>query len=184
MEINEALERIKPLQTPRRYAHTLRVLETAADMARRFKADIQITGLTAALHDCAKDISETLIPVYGDKIGDFILYPEVYHAPLGAFYAEDVLKIKDRRVLDGIFYHCTGRPAMPVEEKIVYLADALEPGRSYDGAAELRRTLAENGLNRTVAEYAESNLNYLSKRGGLIHPLTKDTLEFYRQQSE
>lgn len=182
MEINQALERIKPLQTPKRYAHTLRVLETAAQMARRFKADIQITGLTAALHDCAKDISEALIPIYGDRIGDFILYPEIYHAPLGALYAEDVLKIRDIRVLNGIFYHCTGRPAMPKEEKIVYLADALEPGRNYSGVAELRRTLADKGLDRTVAEYAESNLNYLDKQGELIHPLTKYTMEFYKQR--
>ncbi len=54
------------------------------------------------------------------------------------FYAYDVLGITDKRVLSGIWYHCTGRPAMPLEEKIVYLADALEPGRNYEGVEKLR----------------------------------------------
>lgn len=183
MELNEALERVKPLLTSKRYAHTMRVLDTALELAGKWGADEKVTALTAALHDCAKNITKYIMPVYGGFIGDFAHYPEVSHAPLGALYAGDVLKITDRRVLAGIWYHCTGRPAMPLEEKIVYLADALEPGRDYDGVERLR-TLLKESLDLAVREYARSNLSYLREQGGLIHPLGKQTFEYYNKLLE
>ena len=123
------------------------------------------------------------MPVYGPMRGDFARYPAVRHAPLGAFYARDVFKIRDCRILEGICYHCTGRPAMPLEEKIVYLADALEPGRNYDGVERLR-LLPEKSLDLAVREYARSNLSYLSGQGGCIHPLSERTREYYEKLLE
>lgn len=183
MELEEALERIKPILTPGRYAHTIRVLDTSLKFARKWGADQKLVALTAALHDCAKNISEELMPVYGPMLGDFARYPAVRHAPLGAFYARDVFKIRDCRILEGICYHCTGRPAMPLEEKIVYLADALEPGRNYDGVERLR-LLPEKSLDLAVREYARSNLSYLSGQGGCIHPLSERTREYYEKLLE
>lgn len=183
MELKEALGRVKPLLTPKRYEHTLRVIDAAAELARLWKADQPLTALTAALHDCAKNITQYIMPAYGRFIGDFMLYPEVSHAPLGALYAYDVLGITDKRVLSGIWYHCTGRPAMPLEEKIVYLADALEPGRNYEGVEKLR-PLAKESLDLAVREYARSNLSYLRGQGGRIHPLGEKTFAYYKKLTE
>ena len=159
------------------------MLDTSLKLARKWGADQKLVALTAALHDCAKNISEELMPVYGPMLGDFARYPAVRHAPLGAFYARDVFKIRDCRILEGICYHCTGRPAMPLEEKIVYLADALEPGRNYDGVERLR-LLPEKSLDLAVREYARSNLSYLSGQGGCIHPLSERTREYYEKLLE
>lgn len=69
----------------KRYEHTLRVMDAAAELARLWKADQPLTALTAALHDCAKNITQYIMPAYGRFIGDFMLYPEVSHAPLERF---------------------------------------------------------------------------------------------------
>lgn len=167
-----------PWLVSERKAHIARVVETARGLCMLYGGDIKKTELIAVLHDCAKGIEKDLLTHYEHFVKDFIFYPPTLHAPLGAFWARDYFGIEDQTVLDGIHYHCTGRSNMPLEEKIVFLADAIEPGRSYQGVEELRET-AKTSLDLAVQRYLEHTIKYLN--GKEINPLTLQALRFYSE---
>ena len=127
-----------------RYIHTLGVMYTAASMAMRHGADVQKAMTAGLLHDCGKycDVNEQILLCrkHHIKLSDAELeVPALIHARLGAYFAEYEYGITDSEILDAITYHTTGRPAMTMIEKIVYLADYIEPGRKkIPGLAEVR----------------------------------------------
>lgn len=167
-----------PWLAPERKAHIESVVQAARGLCMLYGGDLERTELIAVLHDCAKGIEKALLFHYEQFVKDFMPYPPTLHAPLGAFWARDYFGIEDQTVLDGIRYHCTGRPNMPLEEKIVFLADAIEPGRSYPGVEELRN-IAKESLDLAVQRYLEHTVKYLD--GKEINPLTLQALRFYSE---
>ncbi len=167
-----------PWLAPERKAHIEGVVQAARGLCMLYGGDLERTELIAVLHDCAKGIEKALLFHYEQFVKDFMPYPPTLHAPLGAFWARDYFGIEDQTVLDGIRYHCTGRPNMPLEEKIVFLADAIEPGRSYPGVEELRN-IAKESLDLAVQRYLEHTVKYLD--GKEINPLTLQALRFYSE---
>lgn len=145
------LQAIKTRMPKKRYTHTIGVMQTAIDLAKHYGEDVEKAQIAAILHDIAKYADEawmcTIIKKY--DLGDELLSwgTEIMHGPVGAWIAENELKITDQLILDAITYHTTGRANMTNLEKIIFIADMIEPNRKFPGVDELRDT-AYTSLNK------------------------------------
>ncbi|WP_100372217.1 bis(5'-nucleosyl)-tetraphosphatase (symmetrical) YqeK [Bacillus sp. FJAT-45037] len=179
MEKDQALELVRPHLTEHRYQHTLGVVETAKELAARFGADVKKAELAAVFHDYAKfrdkdemrdlvksTLKEKDILEYGD---------ELLHAPCGAYFVQKEIGLTDSEVLGAIHYHTTGHPDMTLLEKVVFLADYIEPGRQFKGVEEVRE-LATTDLDEAIIQSLENTIYFLMKRRQPIYP---DTLNTY-----
>mgnify|MGYP004567336233 FL=1 len=131
------LSYLKATLRPKRFRHTLGVAYTAANLAAVHNADEDKALLAGLLHDCAKFYETEEQITLCEKAGIPLteterLNPALIHGKLGAFYAETKYQVDDEEILSAIRYHTTGHPDMTVLEKIIYLADYIEPGRSMD----------------------------------------------------
>ncbi|MED1602547.1 bis(5'-nucleosyl)-tetraphosphatase (symmetrical) YqeK [Alkalihalophilus marmarensis] len=181
MEREAALNKVKPHLTEHRYQHTLGVVETSISLAKRYGADQNKAELAAIFHDYAKfrdkqemrglvqsTLKEKDVLGYGD---------ELLHAPCGAYYVKEEIGIKDEEVLNAIRYHTTGKPDMTLLEKVVFLADYIEPGRQFKGVSEVRE-LSEKDLDEAIIKSLENTITFLMKRRQPVYP---DTLNTYNQ---
>jgi predicted HD superfamily hydrolase involved in NAD metabolism len=174
VSINEKIVKAKKLIT--RYldgtkaAHCLRVAATARDLAEHHKnADPQKAYLAGLLHDLARFLPDAELLQIAAKnqlsIEDYEKeYPVLLHGKVAAFLAKTELNITDQEILAAIQYHTLGRKDMSPLEKIIYVADFIEPHRAYSLAEEVRRT-ATVDLDRAVAEKARAVLKYAEQNG-------------------
>lgn len=172
--VKEALAYLKPS----RRKHTLGVALTAAKYAAQYKLPEKSVILAAALHDAAKNMPPDAPELSGFSAPEDVP-PPVMHQYTGAYVAEHTLGIEDEDVLNAVRYHTSGRPNMSDLEKLIFLADMLEPGRDFKGIEKLRKTLASD-LNECMYLSLKHELKYLKKRGGEIYPLTFRAYEYYK----
>ena len=169
-----------------RYEHTTGVMYTAASLTMCYGADMQKALIAGLLHDCGKFAPPReqieLCGKYGIELSSSELdMPALIHAKLGAYLAEREYGVTDREILDSIRYHTTGRPGMTMLEKIVYIADYIEPGRrEIPGLAEVRGVVFQD-IDRAVCLSAERTVQYLSSSGKSVDPMTAKTYEFYKK---
>lgn len=173
MEREQALKIVKAQLTEHRYQHTLGVMDTAILLAKRFDADEKKAELAAIFHDYAKfrpkDEMRKIIVCEGLP-EDLLEYnAELWHAPVGAYLAEHEAGITDSEVLSAIRYHTSGRRGMTKLEKIIYLADYIEPGRHFPGVAEVRE-LAKANLNDALIKAVQNTILFLMKKNQVIYP--------------
>lgn len=166
---------------PKRMPHVLGTEQEAVRLARRYGADETKARIAALLHDCTKkldlDAQLALCKKYGitlDALEQKAL--KLLHSKTGAAIARSVFGVEDD-VCDAIFYHTTGKPDMTLLEKIIYLADYIEPTRDFPGVEELRKTVYEDldrglllGLNMTIDEMEEM--------GSPVHHMTRDARDY------
>lgn len=174
---------------PRRYEHTLGVEYTAAALAMRYGADIKKARLAGLLHDCAKCLSDEkrlkICRKHNISVNEVELRnPYLLHAKVGSFLAMDEYGVKDTDVINAILNHTTGRPGMSMLEKIIFIADYIEPGRKNAPNLEEIRKLAFIDIDRTLLRVLEDTLSYLSEGEGETDPMTKKTYDFYCKESE
>ncbi|NEU31617.1 HD domain-containing protein [bacterium LRH843] len=167
MNREEALHCVKPHLTEHRYTHTLGVMNTAVILAKRFQADEKKAELAAIFHDYAKfrDKNE-MRKLVKDKLPDKTILEygdELLHAPCGAYFLEQEVGIVDEDILDAIRYHTTGRPNMTVLDKVIFLADYIEPGRRFKGVEEVRELACKN-LDEALLQALENTVSFLMKR--------------------
>ncbi len=160
----------------KRYEHSLRVSETAATLAERFGVDINQARLAGLLHDNARDLPNNILlqmaQAFGIVLNDVERFePVLLHAPLGAKIAQAEYGVGDTTILHAISLHTTGGPYMTLLDKIIYVADAIEPGRSYPGVDEIRLA-AQKDLDTVLLATYDHSLRYLLICQGLIHPAT------------
>lgn len=157
--------------SPSRWQHTLGVESTAASLAKRYGCDEGKAAEAALFHDCAKSMEtpQELIDIcqrgHIDLSEDEIGSPEVLHAPAGAVIAREIYGIIDTEVLDAIRWHTTGHAGMTLIEKIVYLADMIEPGRKDFGGLAYLRDIAYKDLDKAIVAAAESTIRYVRSKG-------------------
>ena len=172
-----------------RYEHSLGVAYTSAALAMRFDADVQKALTAGILHDCAKCLShEEQLKIY--KKQDLPVTDserknlKLLHAKVGAYLAEKEYGVTDPEILSAIRYHTTGRPGMTKLEKIVFLADIIEPNRRvFPEMNEIRREIfadLDGGLTLTLKYLLE----YLAQSGEEIDPTTEETWRYYNGDSE
>ena len=168
-----------------RYEHTLGVMYTAASMAMRYDEDVEKALLAGLLHDCAKCISgENKIKLcnkYHLSVSEVEKKnPSLLHAKLGAFLAAKKYHIKDKDVINAIASHTTGCPNMTLLDKIIYIADYIEPGRKeLPNMAEVRK-LAFTDINECLYRILEDSLVYLSSKNISVDPMTEKTYLYYK----
>jgi predicted HD superfamily hydrolase involved in NAD metabolism len=175
MNREQMIAKVKAEMPERRWLHTQGVMETAVTLAIRFGEDPVRSELAAILHDVAKYWKvERMEQVIRDQDLPSVLLQydkELWHAPVGAWVAEHEYGVTDAEVLDAIRYHTSGRREMSKLEKIVYLADYMEPGRDFPGVAAIRE-LSEQDLNAALLAGFNSTITFLLEKGKRIFPLT------------
>lgn len=168
-----------------RYEHTLGVAYVAACLATLYEADPAKALRAGMLHDCAKCLDSDelfrLCQKYNISISDVEKRnpKALLHAKVGAKLASDVYGEKNENVLDAIEYHTTGRPGMSILEKIIFVADYIEPGRNKAQDLQEIRKLAFRDIDMCVVKILQNTLAYLESQDGEIDPATKKTLEYY-----
>jgi predicted HD superfamily hydrolase involved in NAD metabolism len=179
MDREQALEIVKPQLTEHRYVHTIGVMETAIMLAEKYGADRKKAELAAIFHDYAKfrPKEEMRQIIVDQKMPNILLEfnSELWHAPVGAFLAEKEAGIKDGEILDAIRFHTSGRVGMTLLDKIIYLADYIEPGRHFPGVDEVR-DLAEKDLDIALIQSMKNTILFLMKKNQQVFP---DTFNAY-----
>ena len=171
------------LEKESRKAHSLRVAEFACRYAKKFGVP-ERQALTAALfHDCAKNLPLDSPLLSGFECLQDVPAP-VVHQFAGAYLAKEKFGVSDESVLNAIRYHTSGRENMTAIEKLLYLADMLEDGRSFDGVDELRKALDEKGVDACMKESLFRSLAFVEERGLPVYPLTKRAYEYLKNEGE
>jgi predicted HD superfamily hydrolase involved in NAD metabolism len=175
MEREEALKLVKEQLTEHRYQHTLGVMETAVSLARMYGADEQKAELAAIFHDYAKfrpkDEMKAIIADQGFPQDLLEFNAELWHAPVGAYLVEKEAGITDGEILAAIRYHTSGRIGMTLLEKIIYLADYIEPGRHFPGVDEVR-AIAKVNLDQALIKAVQNTILFLLKKNQTVYPDT------------
>lgn len=169
------IEAVRSQMPEKRWNHTLGVMETSVKLAEQYGGDPVRAELAAILHDVAKYWPiDRLERVIREQNMPAILLEhdkQLWHAPVGAFVAEKDFGITDAEVLDAIRYHTSGREQMTLMDKIVCLADYMEPGRDFPGVNNIRE-LAKHSLEGALIAGFDSTIELLVSRKKRIYPLT------------
>jgi len=179
MDINTIINILKKELDPHRFDHSLNVMETAEALAKHYGADVNKARLAGILHDCGKNYKGEKAIAYIKKIGYEadeieILQTKLLHGIIGRHIAEEVYGVTDEEVLGAIRWHTTGKSGMNLLEKIIYVADYIEPLRSFEGVETMRKTAFED-LEKCIVFCAESTIKFILNRGALLHKNTIDT---------
>ena len=105
--------------------------------------------------------------------------PYLLHAKAGAVLAKEKYSIENEDILNAIYYHTTGRPGMSQLEKIIFIADYMEPGRKNAPNLAYIRKMAFDDLDKTLCKILWDTLAYLKESGGEIDPSTEITWNYY-----
>ncbi len=169
------LEQIRAQMNEKRYVHTLGVAESARSLAKKYGADPDKAEVAGYVHDYCK-----CWPT--EKMRDYLLrydFPEavlhgekeLWHAFVGAVVIQNELQITDPEIIQAVRYHTTGRSGMTLLEKVVCLADYIEPNRKFPGVEELR-ILAKKDLDEALAEAFGGTIAQLIGKRKTVFPLT------------
>ncbi len=185
-DINELRRIMEQELSSKRYLHTLGVSYTAACLAMAHGADMESAMTAGLLHDCAKPLKGeehiALCEKHQLDISDVErLNPSaLLHAKVGAYLAQSRYGVTVPDILNAIKYHTTGRPKMSKLEKILYIADYIEPGRKHVADLEQIRQMAYQDLDATMARILENTLAYLKTTDGQIDTMTEETYQYYK----
>lgn len=169
----------------KRHAHILGVEETAVELARKWGADPVLARRAGILHDCTKYLTPQehfdLCAAAGVEVDPLERdNPKLLHAKTGAILARDLYG-QPREVYDAIYWHTTGREGMALLEKILYVADYMEPNRDFDGVDEMRR-LAWSDLDGALLMGLQMAIDDLKERKLIIHHNTQEAYDWLIQQ--
>ncbi len=176
MNRDEILAYLKASLKPKRVQHSLGVEKSAAELARRYGADPDKAALAGLVHDCAKSMDRGLMAQYACETG----FPMegitsagvgILHAPAGAVLARRAFGIEDDEVLSAVMWHTVPRADMSLLDKIVSLADIIEPNRDFRGVERVREAAKislDEGFRLSLARV----MAYVLEEGLYVHPLT------------
>ena len=166
----------------RRLRHSLATEKEAIRLAAHHGEDWHKAATAALLHDLFRcesfDRQLEYLSENSLKLSkQWLLNPSLWHGPCAAVYARRELGVKDRDILSAIRFHTTGRPGMSGVEKVILLADKIEPGRDYDGVEDLR-VAAYRSMDEAIALGMRLNLARLCEDGT---PLVKEAYGAYNE---
>lgn len=156
-----------------RYEHSIRVRNTAIELADFFKEDNDKAKIAGLIHDCSKNMEDEEIINIIEKNGYTIdeierKSPNIMHGLAGAIIAKEIMGVYDQDIFNAIAYHTTGRKNMSVLEKIIYIADYIEPMRNFPGVENLRELTYKN-LDEALLMSFDNTIKYVIERKQLIH---------------
>ncbi|WOV88794.1 bis(5'-nucleosyl)-tetraphosphatase (symmetrical) YqeK [Sporosarcina oncorhynchi] len=167
----------------KRYEHVIRVTETAKKLAEQYDVSVEKAELAALFHDIAKFMEPTqmreIIEREADPTDVSVLgfHHELWHAAAGRLIARDEFEVHDSDILNAIRFHTTGRAAMSKLEKVIYIADLIEPGRDFPGIGELRDTNGKS-VDELMKNCVSHSILYLIGKRVAVHP---DSIDCYNE---
>ena len=190
MDRTKIREQLADKLTTKRYEHSIGVSYTAAAMAMVHGADMEQAALAGLLHDCAKCYSaeEKLrrcrkhhLPINAFEKKN----PELLHAKLSAYYAQKRYGVEDAAVLSAITWHTTGKAAMSMLDKIIYIADYIEPNRKPLPQLEQIRKEAFEDLDKCLVHILDNTISYLMQKDpDGIDAITLETYQYYMKGND
>ena len=183
------VELIKTLEQElsyKRFIHTLSVAGTASSLAMCYGADLEKAETAGLLHDCAKCMDVRKMQKVCEKAGLTVSSFEadsgsLLHSKAGSVLAAEKYGITDPDMINAIRYHTTGRPGMSLLEKIIFVADYIEPGRFTAKNLPLIRRLAFSDIDEALMKILYDTLVYLNSTGLVLDPMTQKTYDYYKQ---
>lgn len=184
MNRDKMISRLKSKINDRRFEHSLGVEYTAACMAMVHGADVEKARIAGLLHDCAKCLptKEKLEKARKHKLAVSKFEennPDMLHGKLGAYYARARYEVDDEEILDAITYHTTGRPNMTLLDKIIFVADYIEPNRKELKDMDIIRREAFQDLDKCVIHILKNTLDYLNNSTNEMDFMTQLTYNYY-----
>ena len=174
------------LLNPNRVNHVLGCRDTAVELAKRWGANETDAARAGLLHDITKALDGplqlTLCREYGTILDEFgCKYPKTLHALTGSLVADRIFG-ETQAVVSAICHHTTGKAGMTLLEKIIYVADYMEPCRNFPGVERLRE-LAFSDLDAALKLGLEMTLEHLKNLGDEVSPASREALEFLNKHS-
>lgn len=189
MDVIRIRKKLKKKLDEQRYEHTLGVAFTAMSLAMKYDVDLHKAELAGLLHDCAKCMPDERklhkcekykIPISETERKN----PSLLHSKLGAYLAEHKYGVKDPEILNAILYHTTGHADMTMLEKIIFVADYIEPRRNKAPNLSKVRKLAFEMMDEAVCKIMKDTLSYLEKKNAVIDDETMHAYEFYASETK
>ena len=182
LSLKELRHRSEKYLNKGRIAHVHGCEEEAAALAKRWGISERTAAEAGILHDITKRLNPEehldLCRKYGiDNDGREMQEPKLMHAKTGAAFARDLFGISDE-VYEAIRWHTTGKPAMTTLEKIIYLADYIEPTRDFEGVEKLRK-LAYEDLDKAMELGLKMSIDEITARGDDPFEITRRAYEYY-----
>lgn len=179
MKPDEAITIVKPHLNQERFDHTLRVAETAAELAGNYGEQVENVRLAAILHDYAKDFPFDILKQVikeSDLPKDLLDYHHtLWHGPVASVIIKQEHGVTNQEIRNAIHYHTTGRADMSQFETILFVADYIEPGRTFPGVKEVRET-AKTDLNYAAWMALRNTIQFLVGKHVTVYP---DTFHAY-----
>ncbi|MHC1683502.1 MAG: bis(5'-nucleosyl)-tetraphosphatase (symmetrical) YqeK [Clostridiaceae bacterium] len=171
---------LKKNLTEGRFIHTMGVCETAQKLAKLYDEDITSAKIAALLHDCTKNISTekqlNICETEGEQLDTITLKnPALLHSITGAIFAKNTVGVESKSILDAIRFHTVGRENMTKLDKIIYLADYIEPNRVFNTVDELRYIAFNESLDKALLQAINNTIKYIVERKQLLHLNTIET---------
>lgn len=170
---NDILKEIRPRMTEKRFVHTIGVADTAMKLAEKYGEDPVKAELAGLLHDVCKYSNREWMAeqIQTHQLNPLLLHyhHELWHGPVGSLVARFEFKVDDSDVLNAIMYHTTGRVGMSRLEKIIYIADMIEPSRDFPKVDKLRQ-MANEDLDRAMQFGIRHTVQYLVKQKQPVFP--------------
>ena len=183
MDERSIIRKLGSILDPARFKHSLRVRRMVVKLAGIYGVDPSKASIAGLLHDSSRYLGSRgfirlakKLRMRTDPIS--LLEPKLLHAPLSAHVARSIFRVRDKNVLRAISSHTLGRPGMSKLEKIVYIADHIEEGRTHAGARTARR-LAMKDLNKAIVAISTTMISYLLSKGLPVHPGTYEVRNYY-----
>ncbi|WP_051452868.1 bis(5'-nucleosyl)-tetraphosphatase (symmetrical) YqeK [Atopobacter phocae] len=172
---NQLIEELSDNLTEKRLQHCLRVEETAVQLARHYGEDVEAASIVGLSHDLLRELSDGEMAIWIQSYGlnkDLIPYGrELMHGPLAAEWLKRHAQLTDSSIYQAIFVHTMGAQEMSQLSQILFLADYIEPARSFPGV-EIARELAYQNLDQATAFKLQHSLMYLIQSGHAVYPKT------------
>ncbi|HIW12310.1 MAG TPA: bis(5'-nucleosyl)-tetraphosphatase (symmetrical) YqeK [Candidatus Salinicoccus stercoripullorum] len=189
MKHKEAVRLVKEKLPEKRYKHSKRVAETAEQMAKIFEGNADKCYLAGMLHDYSK--YDELSDMY-QYVTEYELDPnllsfksEVLHGPVAAVRMREEFGVDDEEIFQAITNHTSGRAQMMLNEKIIFVADYIEPKRSQPGVDYIRDIVFEKqDLDFAVYEITKANILHLVAKDRPVYMRTVDCLNYYNMVKE
>ena len=182
MIAEEIIEKLKGTLSEKRFNHTMGVAKEAVRLAKHYGGDEEKAYIAGLLHDCAKEISyEDSLKMIEEKgiEADELLRPcrGIILGPVGEHLAREEYGVTDKEILSAIRYHSTGRSNMTLLEKIIFLADFIEPGRNFEDIDKARE-IAYEDIDDAIIFTCNKILTFTINNHKIIHNDTLDTRNY------
>lgn len=176
MKLTDIKKDLKNRLSERRYVHSAGVAASAYILAEKYGYNPKKAELAGWLHDCAKEMKleemQDVIDEQNLQVDEYMRSSRaLLHGPAGSIMAKTVYGIKDRDIQNSIFFHTTGRPQMELLDKIIFLADYIEPSRDFPGINIIRRN-AQKNLDVAVLSAYDATIRHLLDQKEYIYELT------------